>query len=115
MLPDGFLIEYLWKRDGRPVWSLERMNKLDAKFSYVKPYRPAFNYWHFSEYIGNLPIGLVIDIAYRGLASVTSQGIAHFNIDEYIHLCNCDAAKIIGVMPEYEKHGKELGMEVIEI
>ena len=119
VLPDRFLIEYAWKREGKRVWCPEYMNKLDAKVSSVKPYRPALNYWHFTDNCIALPDGLICHclVVYPKdlhLSRVEDLSVEDINLGS-MHGFRIVAIKIIGVTKEYENHGKELGMEVIEI
>ena len=118
LLPDGFLIEVKGQGlTGNTRWRPNYMNSMFRTYeTKMSLYRPALNYWHFKEYIHKLPKGLVVEVAYQGLAAITDlDNLAHFNEGEYMYLSDCDAVKILGVTPEYKYHGEELGMEVIEI
>jgi hypothetical protein len=138
VLPEGFFIEiphrYGFKDDEKSgcYVGVERLRPMRIRMASTYSdcsFRPALNNWHFNDGSMVLPDGLVVENWYRSNDRVV---MSQYNSGEYCnhfsHWINdpemCDgnremndtiAVKILGVTPEYAEHGKELGMEVIEL
>lgn len=139
VLPDGFLIEQDKAIKGRDKWT-EGVNHflmdddLRETMSFSRKYRPALNYWHFNDGSMVLPYGLVVSVRLangKAITGSTQEGFEGillsyggkrqvlydlaWDINGGYIGHNVTAIKILGVHQDYADHGKELGMEVVEI
>lgn len=129
VLPDGFLIQCrdYCEREEKDFWSddFQLMHEANRKVDPAsKHYRPALNHWNFHDGSMVLPDGLVCHCKVIDRNNSTNSSVEVYTIEdltiEDIRKGGTDdfliiGVKVIGVHKDYAKHGKELGMEVIEL
>lgn len=135
VFPDGFLVEHSLFGNSFKSTELYKFDRAIITQRNGWDYRPALNYWHFNDGSMVLPDGLVVEVMCANgniVTGITKQGFDGVIIGEaykslwgldwildqsapYLIGHNIIAVKIIGVTDEYADHGKELGMEIIEI
>jgi len=114
VLPDGFLIDLIHPNDE----AIDIIKKFKYQAGdYLEGgwlMRPCMGSYHFNDSEMVIPDGLVVDIMDLTGYVYKSLTPCNFSYDMEDPLDSAVAVKILGVTKEYEEHGKELGMEVIE-
>tara|TARA_R110002096_G_scaffold327284_1_gene521245 strand:+ start:2599 stop:2976 length:378 start_codon:yes stop_codon:yes gene_type:complete len=118
VLPDGFLLQINHVTNNiLHGWS-EKIKAGELSNDQLI-YRPALNYWHFSDGKMILPDGLIVEcvgVHKRTIFGFTCDSMIVDERDNYPSCYDLSteilAVKILGVTAEY---GAQLGMEVIEL